>query len=166
MPVEKPSTAKPKQQTPGAVTETPKSKKSVTDPKTKAAAGTAATSKPKAAAAVAVAAPAATSRSAPAATVTATPAASAKAATPAKVVEAAPAVRQAAPTKPVAEVPKEAAVGKKLVGKPAAPSAEERQRWIATAAYHRAEKRGFIAGYEVQDWLDAEAEVDALIGRA
>ncbi len=48
--------------------------------------------------------------------------------------------------------------------KPAAPSAEERQRWIATAAYHRAEKRGFAPGYAIQDWLDAEAEISALIG--
>jgi len=48
--------------------------------------------------------------------------------------------------------------------KPAAPSAEERQRWIATAAYHRAEKRGFAPGYAIQDWLDAEAEINALIG--
>lgn len=53
----------------------------------------------------------------------------------------------------------------RLVEKPSAPSAEERQRWIATAAYHRAEKRGFAPGYAMQDWLDAEAEIDALIGK-
>jgi hypothetical protein len=50
--------------------------------------------------------------------------------------------------------------------KPTEPSKEEHQRWSATAAYHCAEKRGFSPGYEVQDWLDAEAEVNELIGQA
>jgi hypothetical protein len=31
---------------------------------------------------------------------------------------------------------------------------------IARAAYFRAEKRGFKAGHELEDWLAAEAEVD------
>ncbi|TCJ12390.1 DUF2934 domain-containing protein [Parasulfuritortus cantonensis] len=35
---------------------------------------------------------------------------------------------------------------------------------IAVAAYHRAEKRGFAPGYELQDWLDAEAEISAMLG--
>ena len=52
------------------------------------------------------------------------------------------------------------------IAKPTAPSPEERQRWVATAAYHRAEKRGFAPGYDMQDWLDAEAEIDELIGKA
>jgi len=39
-------------------------------------------------------------------------------------------------------------------------SAEERQRWIATAAYFRAQRRGFAAGREAEDWLAAEREVD------
>jgi hypothetical protein len=29
------------------------------------------------------------------------------------------------------------------------------------AAYLRAERRGFAAGYEIEDWLAAEAEVSA-----
>jgi hypothetical protein len=53
----------------------------------------------------------------------------------------------------------------KFVAKPAAPSFEERERWIAIAAYHRAEQRGFTPGYELQDWLEAESEVDSLIGK-
>ncbi|MEW5789464.1 MAG: DUF2934 domain-containing protein [Pseudomonadota bacterium] len=61
---------------------------------------------------------------------------------------------------------KKPASRRKVVAKPAAPSVEERQRWIATAAYHRAEKRGFAPGYEMLDWLEAEAEIDALIGKA
>ena len=74
--------------------------------------------------------------------------------------------RKAATSKPEGEVKPTALAAKKLIGKPAEPSNEERQRWIATAAYHRAEKRGFAPGYEVQDWLDAEAEINELIGQA
>jgi len=38
-------------------------------------------------------------------------------------------------------------------------TALERQMLIARAAYIRAEKRGFAPGGELQDWLEAEAEV-------
>lgn len=38
--------------------------------------------------------------------------------------------------------------------------APERQQLIAAAAYYRAEQRGFVAGYELDDWLAAEREVD------
>ncbi|HUL47692.1 MAG TPA: DUF2934 domain-containing protein [Steroidobacteraceae bacterium] len=34
---------------------------------------------------------------------------------------------------------------------------------IAEAAYLRAERRGFAAGHETEDWLAAEVEVDALL---
>jgi len=34
---------------------------------------------------------------------------------------------------------------------------------IAEAAYLRAERRGFIAGHEEEDWLSAEREVDTLL---
>ncbi len=43
-------------------------------------------------------------------------------------------------------------------------SAQERERLIAQAAYFRAEKRGFAPGCELQDWVEAEAEVRRLIG--
>lgn len=45
-------------------------------------------------------------------------------------------------------------------------SAQERERLIAQAAYFRAEKRGFAPGCELQDWVEAEAEVLRLIGGA
>jgi len=45
-------------------------------------------------------------------------------------------------------------------------SLQERERLIAQAAYFRAEKRGFEPGCELQDWVEAEAEVLRLIGRA
>lgn len=32
---------------------------------------------------------------------------------------------------------------------------------IAKAAYYRAERRGFEPGYEIEDWIAAEAEVSA-----
>jgi len=37
----------------------------------------------------------------------------------------------------------------------------ERYRRISELAYQRAEQRGFTPGGEVDDWLDAEREVDA-----
>lgn len=39
-------------------------------------------------------------------------------------------------------------------------SGGDRQERIATAAYYRAERRGFNSGDEIQDWLEAEADVD------
>ena len=39
-------------------------------------------------------------------------------------------------------------------------SKEDRQQRIATAAYYRAERRGFNSGDEIQDWLEAEKDVD------
>jgi hypothetical protein len=39
------------------------------------------------------------------------------------------------------------------------PPESDLQRWIAEAAYYRAESRGFEPGGEMQDWLAAEAEV-------
>jgi Protein of unknown function (DUF2934) len=40
---------------------------------------------------------------------------------------------------------------------------EQRVALIAEAAYFRAERRGFAPGHEAEDWLAAEAEVDALL---
>ena len=39
-------------------------------------------------------------------------------------------------------------------------SKEDRQQRIATAAYYRAERRGFNSGHEIQDWLEAEKDMD------
>jgi hypothetical protein len=38
---------------------------------------------------------------------------------------------------------------------------EDRDYRIALRAYYKAEARGYEPGHEIQDWLDAEAEVDA-----
>lgn len=62
---------------------------------------------------------------------------------------------EAKPTK--APAVKKAAAKKKEVSV----SPEHRYHMIATAAYYRAEHRGFAGGYEMQDWISAEAEIDA-----
>jgi hypothetical protein len=42
----------------------------------------------------------------------------------------------------------------------------ERGRMIAEAAYYRAQKRGFAPGADLEDWLAAEREIDALAREA
>ena len=43
---------------------------------------------------------------------------------------------------------------------------EERYQLIAEAAYFRAERRSFTPGYELEDWLNAEAEIDIRLKEA
>jgi hypothetical protein len=40
-------------------------------------------------------------------------------------------------------------------------TATDRHRMIELGAFYRAERRGFVPGFEVDDWLAAEAEVTA-----
>ena len=40
---------------------------------------------------------------------------------------------------------------------------EERYKMIAAAAYLRAERRGFASGHALDDWIAAEAEIDAML---
>jgi hypothetical protein len=42
-------------------------------------------------------------------------------------------------------------------------SSEEKYRLIAEAAYFRSEKRSFAPGYELEDWLTAESEIETKI---
>jgi len=42
-------------------------------------------------------------------------------------------------------------------------STQERELLVARLAYSRAEKRGFVPGNELQDWFEAEAEVELLL---
>jgi hypothetical protein len=37
---------------------------------------------------------------------------------------------------------------------------------VAECAYYKAERRGFVPGFELDDWLEAEREVAAMIARA
>lgn len=50
-----------------------------------------------------------------------------------------------------------------LPGTTASVSAEERRVMIAEAAYYLAEHRGFEGGREMEDWLLAEQQVDAVL---
>lgn len=43
---------------------------------------------------------------------------------------------------------------------------EQRQQLIALAAYFIAERRGFAPGNELEDWLQAEAEIETCIKAA
>lgn len=40
-----------------------------------------------------------------------------------------------------------------------------RELMVCEAAYYRAERRGFAAGHELEDWLAAESEIDAFLQR-
>lgn len=40
-------------------------------------------------------------------------------------------------------------------------TADARHRDIATAAYHRGQARGFAPGGELEDWLEAQREMEA-----
>ena len=41
---------------------------------------------------------------------------------------------------------------------------EVRHRMISEAAYRRYAQRGFVEGFDLEDWLAAEAEVDRQLG--
>ena len=43
------------------------------------------------------------------------------------------------------------------------PDEEQRYRMIAEGAYYLAQRRAFAAGSELDDWLLAEAEIDAML---
>ncbi len=46
------------------------------------------------------------------------------------------------------------------------PTALERHRCIAAAAFYRAERRGFCPGGQLEDWLTAEREFNQAYGLA
>lgn len=54
--------------------------------------------------------------------------------------------------------------GKAKGDRAATVAATERAVMIARAAYLRAERRGFIPGRELEDWLEAEREINHLLG--
>lgn len=91
------------------------------------------------------------------------PAASSKPAEKAKPApKKAPAAAKVAAPKPAATAKKAPA---KRVSKKAAANVTPEQRYlmICEAAYFKAEQRGFSPEHEVQDWLDAEAEINRLL---
>jgi hypothetical protein len=42
----------------------------------------------------------------------------------------------------------------------------ERERLIAETAYLRSERRGFAPGFQLDDWLAAEAQIDIEVNRS
>jgi hypothetical protein len=44
-------------------------------------------------------------------------------------------------------------------------STGERERMIAVKAYYCAERRGFAPGHELEDWCEAEMEINRQLGR-
>ncbi len=77
--------------------------------------------------------------------------------------------RRATPRKPAgknASEPKLTPSGKQPldVSARAQVSPDEIKRLIAEAAYYRAKERGFKPGYELEDWVQAEAEVRQRLG--
>ncbi|MCX7148938.1 MAG: DUF2934 domain-containing protein [Rhodocyclales bacterium] len=102
-----------------------------------------------------------------------TKAAPTKRSTPAKAVTAAKA-KPAAKAKETAKAkpaPKAKAAPKVVAAKPARPRVrkpagiplEQRKHYIEMAAYYIAERRGFAPGNLLDDWVQAEAEIDRLL---
>ena len=50
-------------------------------------------------------------------------------------------------------------------GGPVPLPAELRRELVAAEAYFRAERRGFAPGHEFEDWIAAEAAIEARLGR-
>jgi hypothetical protein len=76
--------------------------------------------------------------------------------------------RSTDPTRTPADKPGAAAAPRRRQARKKPPSppvitAEARHELIAVGAYLRAERRGFVHGHAEEDWLAAEAEVDALL---
>lgn len=69
---------------------------------------------------------------------------------------------------PASKAPAGRASGAKPQSKSAATAVrvgeDVRRAMIAEAAYFHAQRRGFAPGDELQDWLKAEAEINALLG--
>lgn len=79
-------------------------------------------------------------------------------------VSAKPAARTRKPTAPNSAAPSVAI--KSAVtrgGRSAGVSAEERLRYVAEAAYYIAQRRGFAEDRQLDDWLQAEAQIEHLL---
>lgn len=96
-------------------------------------------------------------------------AAATKAKAPARKAQPAKAVTAA--KKPAVKVGDAKVAPKKAPAKPATPRvkkpksvpAEQRRNYIEMAAYYIAERRGFAPGNPLEDWVQAEAEIDRLL---
>jgi hypothetical protein len=69
----------------------------------------------------------------------------------------APAAARKEPAKPRVAKPKPSARTDVVTSR----APQEKLRMVEMAAYFRAERRGFEPGHEIEDWIAAEAEIDA-----
>lgn len=76
----------------------------------------------------------------------------------------APAARKtASPTKTPPPVTAPEEIASKPIAEDQAVDQSDQWQMIAVTAYHKAEQRGFVPGYELTDWLEAEHEVRATL---
>ncbi len=84
-------------------------------------------------------------------------------ATPTRTVKSAgtksPGSRPAQAGKPTRTAPDAPSVGSAAGGNSKSPTPEQLYRMIQETAYFKAKARNFAPGHEVQDWIEAEAEV-------
>ncbi len=71
--------------------------------------------------------------------------------------------RKSTAKKTSAPEPTQAKAAAKSDNGPICLTAIDRRAMVATAAYYRAERRGFQSGHEFEDWLDAEADIETLL---
>ncbi|WP_126443991.1 DUF2934 domain-containing protein [Sulfuricystis multivorans] len=83
----------------------------------------------------------------------------------AKKTSAAKATAAKKTTKPKTPAAKQADVAPAATQTPTLPelTPEQRRLYVEVAAYYIAERRGFRGGSEMEDWLQAEAEIDRLL---
>lgn len=89
----------------------------------------------------------------------------AKTTSPATKGRARKTVSQTAPSPSPPQAPS-ASSSQDLLYQLATASEEQRLAMIREAAYYKAEKRQFAPGHELEDWAEAEREIDELIARA
>ncbi len=70
-----------------------------------------------------------------------------------------PASRPTQARKPARTAPDAPSVGTAAGGNSESPTPEQLYRMIQETAYFKAKARNFAPGHEVQDWIEAEAEV-------
>lgn len=84
-------------------------------------------------------------------------------------ISGAVAAKPAVAKKPAAKAPVKATVAvatkpaRSRAKKPAQIPPEQRRNYIEMAAYYIAERRGFAPGNLLDDWVQAEAEIDRLL---
>jgi len=75
--------------------------------------------------------------------------------------------KPATPRKPQTPAAQPKPTGKPRMSRKATAAAidpEVRRGYIEVAAYYIAERRGFTGGTELEDWIQAEEEVDRMLG--